>query len=747
MNFSIESVDLGSDTVQGTASSNQTVQVWTCWESEPCIDREETADPAGNWTASFAVPGDQPFEQQTADLRVGSWIDSSINDEDGDSTLFGLTAEPIRCQPGNSVSGTVYEHDGTTPITIAQLQIEEYATGNLLFTANVDQNGHFGCALPDGNYRILALAENYSQEYFDQTNATNATLLTISTGTQLANINFTLSRLPAIEHYTFNLDNILLQELAVRQAIALGTDRQRILNQAFLPSNLFGLVSNSIVPPEHWAAAPASELTVYPYDPVQAQSILETAGWINRDADVFRENAGGTELAFTFKTTDAAYRVEAAEIFRQNMEQIGIRITVEHIPSGEFFGAGGVVVNGNFDIAEFAWANAYDDETYLESYVSGHTENHGNYTNSAFDIAMSNAESATSDVERLPYLYTAQGILTQDLPILPLFTRINVAPVPISTGGNVTVSPQNYLDIHFNNVTEGGVTTVLETDVNPADLPPNFQLLGQVYDVGTSAIFDSAQVCFSYDASGLTLGQETGIRLFHLENGTWMDVTDSGYPDLVNHVVCGTVTSFSPFVVMFPPDSTPPVITWISEIEDGDTFHFGFVPAAPTCVATDNGSGMNGECAISGYFTSVGSHTLIATASDLVGNTVTKTRVYTVLAWTLKGFYQPVDMNGIQNLVKGGSTVSLKFEIFAGMTELTDPAFVGGLSYAETSCNANAITDEIELTTTGNTTLRYDVDSGQFVYNWKTPRSPGKCYRVTLITDDGTALHAYFKFK
>ena len=31
-------------------------------------------------------------------------------------------------------------------------------------------------------------------------------------------------------------------------------------------------------------------------------------------------------------------------------------------------------------------------------------------------------------------------------------------------------------------------------------------------------------------------------------------------------------------------------------------------------------------------------------------------------------------MNGVVNTVKGGSTVPLKFEVFAGTTELTDTA-------------------------------------------------------------------------
>ena len=120
----------------------------------------------------------------------------------------------------------------------------------------------------------------------------------------------------------------------------------------------------------------------------------------------------------------------------------------------------------------------------------------------------------------------------------------------------------------------------------------------------------------------------------------------------------------------------------------------------------------------------VGSHTLTATAKDNAGNQATDVRNYTVMAWTLKGFYQPVDMNGVYNIVKGGSTVPLKFEIFAGPTELTDVAYIKSLTYAQTSCDTSAITDEIETTATGNTSLRYA--DGQFIYNWKTPNTAWK---------------------
>ena len=105
------------------------------------------------------------------------------------------------------------------------------------------------------------------------------------------------------------------------------------------------------------------------------------------------------------------------------------------------------------------------------------------------------------------------------------------------------------------------------------------------------------------------------------------------------------------------------------------------------------------------------------------------TASFTIVALTLRGFYQPVDMGTsttlVYNTVKNGSTVPLKFELFAGSTELTDVADIKSLTYAQTSCSATAITDDIETLATGGTVLRYDSSGGQFIYNWKTPATAG----------------------
>lgn len=173
--------------------------------------------------------------------------------------------------------------------------------------------------------------------------------------------------------------------------------------------------------------------------------------------------------------------------------------------------------------------------------------------------------------------------------------------------------------------------------------------------------------------------------------------------------------------------------------------YFGSVPPAPTCTAVDGVSGPAG-CAVTGYSTAVGTHTLTATATDVAGRTGTATQTYTVLPWTAKGFYQPVDMAGVLNSVKGGSTVPVKFELFAGSTELTDVGLVA-LSAKKISCVSSAPIDDVEVVSTGATSLRYDATGGQFVYNWKTPTGAGTCYALTMTADDGSSLTASFKLK
>lgn len=194
-------------------------------------------------------------------------------------------------------------------------------------------------------------------------------------------------------------------------------------------------------------------------------------------------------------------------------------------------------------------------------------------------------------------------------------------------------------------------------------------------------------------------------------------------------------------------DATAPSVDVTGGPQDGTSHYWGSVPAAPTCSATDATSGISDAgCTVSGYSTATGSHTVSVSATDRAGNTTTVSRSYQVLAWTLRGFYAPVDMGGVYNVVKAGSTVPMKFEVFAG-SELTSTSAVKSFTTTRIACNGTAPQDTVEIVSTGGTSLRYDATAGQFIQNWKTPLATGSCYSVRMTTLDDSSITAFFKLK
>jgi hypothetical protein len=153
------------------------------------------------------------------------------------------------------------------------------------------------------------------------------------------------------------------------------------------------------------------------------------------------------------------------------------------------------------------------------------------------------------------------------------------------------------------------------------------------------------------------------------------------------------------------------------------------------------------------------------------------TTTASILPWNAagRGFYAPVGADAAHSLftaapgitptvkpstmdwnsAKGGSTVPLKFNVFAGTVEKTTAdAFPGAnLATAFGAAKLNVCTDTssedpVDFTTSGSTSLRYDGTAGQWIQNWKTPNVTGdSCYRAWVTLADGSTLEAFFKLK
>jgi hypothetical protein len=180
-------------------------------------------------------------------------------------------------------------------------------------------------------------------------------------------------------------------------------------------------------------------------------------------------------------------------------------------------------------------------------------------------------------------------------------------------------------------------------------------------------------------------------------------------------------------------------------------------PGAISCTATDNLSGFH-DCAVTGYSSAIGPHTLTATATDNAGNQSTNTLTYTV-GFQAGNILAPVAApNNDQTsptatdlqVFKIKSTVPLKFQFYldsARTTLMTTPpagsnAIVNVMKYS----SSTASTDQTDLVTgsadAGNQFRWTGAIAYQYIYNMATSQLTGGTYycTITLKAADGTIL-------
>jgi hypothetical protein len=176
---------------------------------------------------------------------------------------------------------------------------------------------------------------------------------------------------------------------------------------------------------------------------------------------------------------------------------------------------------------------------------------------------------------------------------------------------------------------------------------------------------------------------------------------------------------------------------------DGAAYAFWFVPPGPDgCTGVDDGSGL-ASCVVDGYSDEIGSHTVTATATDLAGNVATTSLAYSVAAWTLAGADGALG-SGTLSPVKAGTPVQLRFEVFAGATELTTVAAAVGLSQARVDCGDGS---SLEAPSTAASRSPLRRAGSEFAWSWLAPREPGTCWRVAVETADGSELSATFELR
>jgi len=232
-----------------------------------------------------------------------------------------------------------------------------------------------------------------------------------------------------------------LGDVRVRQAIAMCLDRQQVVDTV-----LFGLTTApaSFIPSSHPLYNP--DVKTYPFDVAAAGQLLEQAGWRDEDNNpgTPRQAWGitgipsGTPLVLNYWTTGAAQRRQVSEILAGSLAQCGIQVNVQYYDPTELYAQGpdGPLFGRKFDLAEFAMGST-GVEPPCEWFTSAEAPNAANhwvganvsgYASAAYDAACLAAKGALPGEAAYASGYAdAQAIFAEDLPIVPLYWRLEVA--------------------------------------------------------------------------------------------------------------------------------------------------------------------------------------------------------------------------------------------------------------------------------------------------------------------------------
>jgi peptide/nickel transport system substrate-binding protein len=239
-------------------------------------------------------------------------------------------------------------------------------------------------------------------------------------------VNFGLS----YEHLDFNLLNPLLADKAVREAIALGLDREDLIERTVkqfddraevLNNRLW--MNNQEEYEDHGGD--------YAFDPDKATKTLEDAGYAKGSDGIYAKD--GKRLSFRISTTGGnKLREDTEQVILDQLKEIGIEITIANVDGGavfdKFFPESGNFADADFDIALFAWVQTPYISGNVDLFSTGRGQNETSYSNPKVDELFQEASSATDRDEVVRLSNEADAEMWKDLPTIPLYAKPTLLP-------------------------------------------------------------------------------------------------------------------------------------------------------------------------------------------------------------------------------------------------------------------------------------------------------------------------------
>jgi peptide/nickel transport system substrate-binding protein len=238
------------------------------------------------------------------------------------------------------------------------------------------------------------------------------------------------------EHIDFNLRNPILADVRVRKALLHAVDRDKLCEALF--ENRQKKALTMIHPRDIYYT---ENVTKYDYSPETALKLLEEAGWKKGSSGFLEKD--GKNLSLSIMTTSQNKTRELVQVFLQDQwKKIGIELSINNEPARVFFGE--TVKKAAYPgMAMYAWVSSPDNppRSTLHSKEiptqenSWNGQNSGGWSNKRVDELLVNIFKEFDATKRKVMMDEVQKIYTDEVPVMPLYMRADVAVIPANLKG------------------------------------------------------------------------------------------------------------------------------------------------------------------------------------------------------------------------------------------------------------------------------------------------------------------------
>ncbi|MGK0738514.1 ABC transporter substrate-binding protein SapA [Yokenella regensburgei] len=248
-----------------------------------------------------------------------------------------------------------------------------------------------------------------------------------------------------IAYLAFNTDKPPLNNPAVRHALALSINNQRLMQSIYYGT---AETAASILPRASWAYDNEAKITEY--NPEKSRAELKALGLENMT------------LRLWVPTSSQAWNpspLKTAELIQADMAQVGVKVVIVPV-EGRFQEAR--LMDMNHDLTLTGWAtDSNDPDSFFRPLLScaaiGSQTNFAHWCNREFDSVLQKALISQQLASRIDAYDEAQQILARDLPVLPLASSLRLQAYRYDIKGLV-LSP-------FGNASFAGVSREKEKEV------------------------------------------------------------------------------------------------------------------------------------------------------------------------------------------------------------------------------------------------------------------------------------------